>query len=179
MDHRYYAHDRLPDGRSVIVRSVNSADKELLQQLVAGLSHESRYFRFFGAKKALTEKELTYFTEIDFKDHIALLVILDDEEKTPLAVGRYILTSSVGSTKSAEASLVVNEEYHRGGIGTLLHGHLVALADKLGVRELHFNILSENYKMLKFLQRKSIADLGQVRISREQTGVAVATLSLN
>lgn len=179
MNHRYQAQDRLPDGRRVLVRSVNADDKELLQELVQGLSPESRYFRFFGAKKALTEKELTYFTEIDFQKHIALLVFLDDGSQALLAVGRYIVSNRGFDPQSAEVSLLVHEDHHRSGIGTLLSAHLVSLAEKLGVTELHFNILSENYKMLKFLQRPSFAELGEVRISRDQAGMAVATLSLS
>ena len=100
--HEYAAKDRLKDGTAVIVRAIRASDKDLLQQLMKDVSAESRYFRFFCAKKLLTSQELKYFTEIDFDSHIGLIVSLCDDSETPIAVGRYITQTEDEGTGGAE-----------------------------------------------------------------------------
>jgi GNAT superfamily N-acetyltransferase len=171
-EHNYAAKDWLRDGRPVIVRAIKDTDKELLQQIMKDVSAESRYNRFFCAKKILTASELRYFTEIDFDKHIALIVSLCDEAgEHPIAVGRYIAIADGasghsggdhdgndggdhrgGNGGSAELALLVGEAYQRQGIGSILLNHLANIALTKGVSEFVCYIMPENRKMLNFLR---------------------------
>jgi len=154
-NHDYTAKDQLRDGTSVIVRAIRASDKNHLQQIMNHVSEESRYFRFFCAKKLLTDKELKYFTEIDFDRHIALIVSLCDESESPIAVGRYIALAEGDGNDTAELALLVGEEYQRQGLGSILLNHLAHIAVTKGVSEFVCYIMPENRKMLNFLRRSN------------------------
>ncbi|MBL0185453.1 MAG: GNAT family N-acetyltransferase [Candidatus Obscuribacter sp.] len=156
-NHQYAAKDRLKNGTPVIVRAIRASDKELLQQIMQAVSAESRYFRFFAAKKLLSDSELKYFTEIDFDKHMALIVSLCDEAQTPIAVGRYVKVKADGATcdatesDMAELALLVGEDYQRQGLGQILLTHLAHIAVTRGVSEFVCYIMPENSKMLRLL----------------------------
>src|SRR5204862_4252334 len=60
------------DGSEIEIRPVTPADRRLLLSGFARFGERSRHQRFFGVKVALTEAELTFFTEVDHHDHEAL-----------------------------------------------------------------------------------------------------------
>ncbi|CAN5433167.1 hypothetical protein BH11CYA1_BH11CYA1_36320 [soil metagenome] len=151
-NHEYAAKDRLKDGTAVIVRAIRASDKALLQQIMNDVSAESRYYRFFCAKKLLTDTELKYFTEIDFDSHIGLIVSLCDGSDTAIAVGRYITQSDDDGKATAELALLVGEDYQRHGIGNILLDHLAQIAVTKGVSEFVCYIMPDNSKMLNFLR---------------------------
>src|SRR5262249_24301881 len=64
---RDYAADViLRDGTSVHLRAIRPDDRAELARGFAELSREALYFRFFRAKRRLTDNELAEFTELDF-----------------------------------------------------------------------------------------------------------------
>ncbi|MBS1991509.1 MAG: GNAT family N-acetyltransferase [Cyanobacteria bacterium SZAS LIN-2] len=151
-NHDYTAKDQLKDGTAVIVRAIRASDKDQLQEIMKDVSAESRYFRFFGAKKLLSEQELKYFTEIDFNSHIGLLVSLCDGSDAPIAVGRYITLAQAAEEASAELAMLVREHYQGQGIGRMLLNHLAHIAVTKGVSEFVCYIMSENSKMINMLR---------------------------
>ena len=70
------------------MRPIAPEDKARLAAGVAALSPESQYGRFLTGKSSLTPAELRYLTEVDGRDHIALLVLDSDGEL--VAVGRIV-----------------------------------------------------------------------------------------
>ncbi|MFA6207818.1 MAG: GNAT family N-acetyltransferase [Candidatus Obscuribacterales bacterium] len=177
-NHEYAARDRLKDGTAVIVRAIRADDKELLQQIMKDVSAESRYYRFFCAKKLLTLQELKYFTEIDFDSHIALIVSLCDERETPIAVGRYITQPEGEDKAGAELALLVGEEYQRHGIGNILLDHLAQIAVTKGVSQFVCYIMPENSKMQNFL-RHSKYPIKKLQRSSSVVSMTVDLLSVN
>lgn len=151
--HLYAAKDHLKCGTDVIVRAIRKNDKEVLQQIMRDVSAESRYFRFFCAKKQLTANELKYFTEIDGDDHMGLIVSLCDDAQTPIAVGRYIRQTERDNDVSAELALLVREDFQRQGIGNLLLEHLANIATTKGISQFVCFIMSENNNMQTLLTR--------------------------
>jgi acetyltransferase len=150
--HLYAAKDELKCGTEVIIRAIRKSDKDVLQQIMRDVSAESRYFRFFCAKKQLTTQELRYFTEIDCDEHMGLIVSLCDEDETPIAVGRYIKQTELENAGSAELALLVREDFQRQGIGNLLLEHLANIATTKGISEFVCFIMSENSKMQSLLK---------------------------
>ena len=74
----------LMDGETVRMRPIRPDDADLEARFFARVGPESAYYRFFRAKRELTKKELAYFTNVDYRDRMALIV-LHDGDMVPLA----------------------------------------------------------------------------------------------
>ncbi|HLK13108.1 MAG TPA: GNAT family N-acetyltransferase [Candidatus Binatia bacterium] len=145
-DARRYAVDAvLRDGGSVHVRALRPDDRTRLAEHFARLSPQSVYFRFFRAKKRLTDAEIDEFTRLDFTNAAALVATLGqgDAERI-IGVGRWM----VSAPGRAEVAFAVLDEHQGRGIGTLLLEHLAALARERGITEFEAEVLGENNRML-------------------------------
>ena len=72
----YSVEELLRDGASIHIRAIRPDDRERLVEHFQGLSARSVYFRFFGAKRRLTDDELDRFTRLDFVERAALVANL-------------------------------------------------------------------------------------------------------
>ncbi len=70
----------LLDGSRIDLREVRADDKQAIADGFSRLSPESRYRRFFSARDRLSPSDLRYLTEVDHRDHEA--VIAFDEPAT-------------------------------------------------------------------------------------------------
>lgn len=153
----YLARDKLKDGRDVTIRALRPEDRHTLEEIWHHLSPRSIYFRFFVPKKELTEKELNFFTKVDFDRHVALLACLTENGvEVPVGVGRYVVTSESQKSRVAEVALTVEDEYQGIGIGTVLLKHLVDIARAAGICELSAFVLSENKNMLEVFEHSGL-----------------------
>ncbi len=143
----------LRDGSSIRIRAIRPDDKQRLLDHFNSLSERSVYFRFFSAKKRLTDEELKAFTEPDFVTHVALVAtLLEDGTERIIGVGRYIVPPG-GDPHRAEVAFAVADKYQGKGIGTALLEHLVNIARNMGVTEFEANVLGENNQMLEVFAR--------------------------
>jgi hypothetical protein len=83
----YSAIETLRDGRRVEMRAQRPDDRAELLAAVGRVSPQSLYRRFFAVKRGLTEQEVTYFLNIDFVDHVALVAVLEEASR-PEGIGR-------------------------------------------------------------------------------------------
>jgi len=146
---QYSQHVVFRHGRSLLIRAIRPDDKQRLLDGFHRLTGESVYCRFFSGKQELSEKELRYFTEIDFEHHVAIVATIMSEDKEEIiAVGRYIETRSKGPERAAELAFTVADEYQNLGIGTLLFNQVLAVAQNNGISQLEADVLLENKAML-------------------------------
>jgi GNAT superfamily N-acetyltransferase len=151
-DYKYYKEeDQLRNGQAVTLRAIRSTDKLALLNGFRRLSKESIHARFFGGKHDLSESELKFFTELDFKTHVALVMELQ-EDSTPLGVGRFNVNSGTNPL-NADIAITVDESSHGNGVGTLLLNHLVHIGRNVNVSEFKADILSSNTHMLNIISR--------------------------
>ena len=116
----YSAEEILRDGGSIHVRAIRPDDRERLLRHFKELSEDSRYHRFFGVKRSLSEAELTRFTQLDFIDHVGLVATLSHGgEERFIGVARYV--RSTAPTR-AEVAFAVADEHQGRGIATVLLG---------------------------------------------------------
>ena len=148
---RDYATDALlRDGGSVHIRAIRSADRSRLSAFFQTLSAGSVYFRFFQTKTHLTDKELQYFTELDFTHHVGLVATLwEGGEERLIGVGRYICPPGDAPARRAEVAFAVADAHQGRGLGTLLLEHLADIARHQGITEFEAEVLGENNRMLQ------------------------------
>ncbi len=143
----------LRDGRPMIIRAIRPDDKQRLLDGIHHLSNKSVYYRFLRNKHELSEKELRYFTEVDFNHHVAIVAALQNaDDENDIAVGRYVELKDRGSERVAEVAFTVEDEYQHLGVGTLLFDELVTIAQKQGITRLTAEVLLDNKGMLNILK---------------------------
>lgn len=160
----YSEHVSLQTASQIRLRLIRPDDKKHMVKAFEHLSSASRYKRFFGTKKSLSENELRYFTEIDQHNHFALGAFdLDDgnNEMGVAGVARFIRLPS--DTECAEVGITVIDSAQGKGIGRLLLEQLFSAAVERGIKRLRFECLAENQDMQRLV--KKLADL--VKFERE------------
>lgn len=167
----YSVVESLRGGRSVEIRALKPADREGVAASVRRTSEETRYRRFFAPKRSFSEKEIEFYLNVDFVNHVALVAVLD-EGGQPVIVGggRYI----VSEPGSAEVAFAVDDPHQGLGIATRLMKHLIAIARAAGLRELTAEVLPDNNAMLKVFER-----CGLTATTRREGGVVHMTMALD
>ncbi len=136
---------------TLLIRPIRPEDKELLVAGLGALSERSVYERFLGPKAKFSSNELRYLTEVDFVDHYALVAVDAERPDVIVAVGRWVRDRF--DTESAEVAVVVCDERHGQGIGTLLGTELAAAARERGVRRFTATLLAGNVPAHRLLRR--------------------------
>jgi GNAT superfamily N-acetyltransferase len=156
----------LKNGVRVRMRLVRASDREILRRGFERLSPESRYLRFFTEKTSLTERELTYLTDVDQQNHIAIGAVLVDDngkEGEGVAVARLI---RIDDSETAEAAVAVTDDLHGQGLGHVLLERLVEAGLERGIKRVRTEFLERNHAM-----RDLAEHLGQLVHIEKDSGV--------
>ncbi|WP_076861168.1 GNAT family N-acetyltransferase [Bradyrhizobium mercantei] len=146
----YSAIEHLRDGSRIEVRALRPDDHVDMLTAVNRTSIQSRQLRFFAPKRSFSDKEISFFMNIDFANHVALVAQIDEGGRPVIAGGgRYI----VAQPGRAELAFVVIDAYQGKGIGTALMRHLLVIARDAGLKELTAEVLPENVAMLSIFGR--------------------------
>ena len=132
----------LSDGGTVHVRPILPTDDERLVTFHAGLSPDTVYRRFFGAHPRLSAKEIQHFTNVDYRNRLALVALQGDQL---VAVARFDRRTD---SDEAEVAFVVSDAFQRRGVGTLLLEHLATAARHRGIVRFEADTLAQNSAML-------------------------------
>ena len=149
---KYSTVEVLRNGRKVEIRALRTDDRADLLDAVEHTGAQSLYRRFFGAKRDLSEKEIEFFLNIDFANHVALVATVEEGGGRIAGGGRYIMVRP----RSAEVAFAVVDEYQGLGIGRALMRHLVAIARDAGLEELVAEVLPENMPMRKVFEKSGL-----------------------
>lgn len=156
-DPRDYSADELTrDGAPLHIRAIRPDDKRALEGFHGRLSSDTVYYRFAGAKKRLTKKELVYLTELDFHLQAAIVASLPEGDRHQIvAVARYASHANEPDHR-AEIALTVEDEQQGRGIGTILLKHLMRIARAEGILEVDAFLLSDNEQMIRLLKKTGL-----------------------
>ena len=154
----------------VEIRPIEPDDKDALARGFDRLSEESRYRRFLSPRGPLSQAELSYLTEVDHRDHEALVAV-DPETDEGVGVARFI--RSAEDPAVAELAVAVADDWQGQGVGSQLAAELARRAREEGVTCFTALALAENDAILGVLQ-----DLGEVRSSRAQLGTVELAVDL-
>ncbi len=145
----YQEHTTLADGHAVFLRCIRPEDKSLLVEGLQHLSMESRYHRFFTAKKCLTENDLVFLTEVDGTDHFAIGAAIEQDGHL-LGVGAARVIRLGDRPEVGEPAVTVIDEMQGKGLGHLLFLRLVAAARERGIMRFHCEVQVAN-RMIHYL----------------------------
>ena len=146
----YSVVERLRDGSGIEIRAIRAADDQEMLEAVGRTSVQSLQRRFFVPKLHFSDRELDFFINVDFKDHVALVAELNENgRRVIVGGGRYIMVKP----GQAEMAFMVIDAYQGKGIGSVLMRHLIAIARDGGLKELIAEVLPENAPMLKLFGR--------------------------
>ena len=168
---KYSAIELLRDGRKVEIRALRTQDKADMLAAIDRTGTESRYRRFFGAKRDFSEKEVAFFLNIDFTNHVALVAVVEEEGRAVIVAGGRYVTVRPGV---AEVAFTVIDDYQGQGIGAVLLRHLAKIARGAGLKEFTAEILLNNSPMLKVFEKS-----GLKLLSKREPGVVHVALQLS
>ena len=131
----------LADGARILVRPIEATDAEQLSAGFARLDVGSRYQRFLTPIEYLTPHQLDYLTHVDHAMHEALVAI-DAATGDGLGIARFVRDKRDPSR--ADVAIVVADDWHGRGVGTVLAERLAARARALGVKSFTARMLADN-----------------------------------
>jgi protein lysine acetyltransferase len=144
--------ERLPDGASILIRPIRADDKRFLEDGLRHLSDESVHRRFLSPKRSFSRAELRYLTEVDGRDHVALVAEYPGEPvRRVIAVGRFIRLPQ--DPEAAEAAITVSDDWQRRGVGTLFAERLAREARRRGITRFTATMASENVAAHKLMEK--------------------------
>lgn len=147
-------HAYLDDGTPVEFRAVRPDDKDRFERLFYRLSPQSLYLRFFAPVARPKPALLQRLTNVDYRDRLALVALIDDEVVGVARYDRLAPQVPAGLTidpGEAEAAVIVEDAWQGHGIATRLLWRLSSAAVARGVTTFTGTILADNRRMVGLL----------------------------
>ena len=144
--------ERLPDGAQVLIRPIRADDKRMLTDGLRRLSDESVHRRFLTPKRSFSRAELRYLTEVDGRDHVALVA---EHPSAPvrrlIAVARFVRLAD--DPHAAEVAITVADDWQGRGLGSMLSEQLASEARRLGIRRFTATMAADNVPAHRLMAR--------------------------
>jgi RimJ/RimL family protein N-acetyltransferase len=167
----YSVTETLRNGQRIEIRALKPHDRDDLVAAVSRTSSESLYRRFFAVRRQFSETEETFYLNIDFVSHVALVALAEENgAKSIVGGGRYV----VSEPGQAEVAFTVVDKYQGRGLGAALLRHLAAIARQAGLRELVAYVMPDNRAMLKVFEKS-----GLKYTAKREAGSVYVKLGLN
>jgi GNAT superfamily N-acetyltransferase len=150
----------LNSGREVEIRPIAIGDGPALIAAYEQLSDETKYKRFMAAKPHLSSRDVSYLTQIDGSNHIALVATTAGKSDEIVGVARFVRLPEDPSV--AEFAIVVGDPFQSDGLGSALMKRLAFTAVAHGIKRLRGTMLADNVGAHK-LTRRLAGELAQER----------------
>jgi len=141
---------QLSDGTVLLIRPIRPSDKALLAAGLTRLSAASVQRRFLGPKPGFSRAELRYLTEVDGRDHYAIVAVTPGWDGDIVAVGRWVRL--VSTPVDAEAAIVVCDGLQGKGLGKALARRLADAARARGILRIHATMYSQNQPAMALMR---------------------------
>jgi acetyltransferase len=140
----------VPDGTTITIRPIRPEDAELEAEFVRNLSAESKYYRFMNTMRELPPAMVVRLTQIDYDREMAFLATIEkDGTEFEIGVTRYAVNPD---GESCEFAIVVADDWQHRGLARRLMGVLIETARNRGLQYMNGVFLSNNDRMLRFVQ---------------------------
>lgn len=163
-------HVVLSDGGLAFVRPVRPHDASDLAALHARMSRESRYLRYFSARRELPSSEILRSASIDYRERMAFVAFVQGR----LAAYACYVRGAGGGGDAAEVAFQVEDAQQGRGLGTLLLERLAAYAHEQGLHRFTATVLPQNRRMIEVFR-----DAGFPRSLRREGSVLEVALEID
>lgn len=144
----------LKNGQKATLRPIRPEDELLIIDFHKELSENSvrqRYFEFMSLDERVAHERLIRICFTDYDREWTTVAEIDvDGTKKIIGVGRLF---RVPGTTTARFTMIIVDDYHNLGLGTLLLKKLLTIAEKEKVEMIDARILSENEGMIKICKQ--------------------------
>ena len=114
------------------------------------LSPETKYLRFMNTMRELPPAMVARLTQIDYDREMAFVATIEENDaEVEIGVARYAVNPD---GESCEFAIVVAEDWQHRGLARRLMGVLIETARNRGLHSMAGIFLSNNDRMLKFVQ---------------------------
>jgi RimJ/RimL family protein N-acetyltransferase len=160
----------LRDGTPVLIRPIRADDKAFLSHGLRNMSELSVQRRFLSPKTRFSKAELRYLTEVDGRNHVALVAESPTQPvRRLIGVARFVRLPE--DPNVAEAAIVVADDWHGRGVGSKLAGALAARARGRGIRRFTATMAADNLAALRLMEKLTAG------LERRNAGSGVSELS--
>jgi acetyltransferase len=139
------------DNERIFMRPVRPGDAQQMIDLFSDLSPETIFMRFFSPLKRISRSMLVRLSQIDYDREIALCAFAGDGDVRKLIGVARISFMPDGNT--GEFAVVVADNWHGKGIGSVLLKQAMISAKKYGLSEVTGLVLTNNAAMLAMGQK--------------------------
>jgi len=149
--------ETLKDGRRVLIRPIRRDDIHRNTAFIDSLSPPSKHFLFLGGVARLSDEDLRRLCNPDYSHDMAF-VALDARggyQQRQVGVCRY---AGSDSTKGAEISVAVADDWGHRGLGKRLLRHLIDYAHTHGVSRLYSMDSAANSRMRKLARNLGFSE---------------------
>ena len=157
----------LRDGRTVFIRPILPSDASEIAEAIESADRETLLHRFFTAAPHLTDEQIHYLAEVDYKRRLALIARSD--EGRGVAVARY---ECHPQSSTAEVAVAVDPEWRGQGLATELLRLLEEPARENGFATLDAVYLPDNHAVARVFQNLAYSP------ARIEDGIATVSKEL-
>ena len=144
------------EGIQFVIRPIRPEDEPLVADFQSRLSEESvymRYFRAFELSQRVAHERLTRLCFVDYDRTIALVITRpnpDTDEPEIVAAGRL---TRMPDPQEAEFAILVRDDFHGQGLGTVLLTHLLQVGRDEGIDRVIAYMLATNLGMISVCKK--------------------------
>jgi acetyltransferase len=165
---------QLTDGREILVRPIRPEDEPNHHIFVSKLTPEDIRFRFFGLVGELPHTEMARLTQIDYDREMAFIAIVIDKGTEGETLG-VVRTVSDPDNERAEFAVVVRSDLKGAHLGRKLMTKMIAYCRGRGTGQIVGQVLTDNVRMLKFVESLGFKRLRYVEGEIVEVGLDLRT----
>jgi len=139
-------YETLRDGTEILFRPVKPTDESSISEMLYSLSPSSIRTRYMTQTMTFPHRDVQQLTNIDYRQNLCIVGIVPSISGAQVVgIAQYFLDPK---TQAAEVAFVVQDEWQKKGMGTLLLEYLTQIARQRGVRRFYAKVLPVNKAML-------------------------------
>jgi acyl-CoA hydrolase len=140
------AYKTLNDGTEIFFRPVKPADEQALSGMLYSLSPSSIRTRYMTSTMTFPHKDVQQLTNVDYENNLAIVGTVPSVTGDEIvAIAQYFLDPK---TRHAEVAFVVQDEWQKNGMGSLLLKYLTRIARQRNIKAFYAKVLPNNKTML-------------------------------
>lgn len=143
---------KLQDGTAVCLRAMRPEDRPLFLDALERTSTATLRARFHTDNFRFSPSRLTYLTEVDQRNHLAVgATVRKSGKEVGIGIARCIRS---GTSDSAEVAVTVVDDYQHQGVGSLLMAELARHARTQGINRFTAYVPAERRSLMNRLHSR-------------------------